>query len=166
MLIKYVILVILINQCLSKEKQMCGYDMCNPEGGYCNKASICTCYPGYISYKSYEDHSKCNYKQVSSIKAGLIEMIIGCGFGHFYAGRKGNGTVKLTCVIILSLGCFISLYMIKKIREETEAEDHPYVSMFFLSLVIIKIIIVIWQLIDGILFFLEVYKDGNDLPLY
>ena len=60
----------------------------------------------------------------------------------------------------------MSLTMIKKIRQEIEAEDHQYVSMLVVFAAVMKVVIICWQILDGILFFLKFYKDGRDFPLY
>jgi hypothetical protein len=56
--------------------------------------------------------------------------------------------------------------MIKKIREETEAENHPYVTLIVVIATVFKVVIIMWQLLDGVLFFLRFYRDGRDFPLY
>lgn len=175
----YFLLKLYLYNCFTENPKyvFCGMDLCNTEGGICSKFNECICYPGYLTLtQNYQienekdnglfSHVKCNYKQTSSFKAGLIEMIFGCGFGHFYAERTNFGTFKFLCVsIFCSCGCFF-LYMIRKIRLEAQAEDHPYVSILFFLSIIFKITLVLWQLIDGILFFLKVYNDGNNVPLY
>jgi hypothetical protein len=161
----------------SKEKyRLCGFDLCSIEGGICKRENECFCYPGYITISKkiivddnedeIIDKSRCNYKQISSLKAGFIEMIFGCGLGHFYADRTLNGTIKFLFVSLICSFCLISGYMIKKIREETNAEDHPYVTVLFLLSIFLTFAMILWQLIDGILFFLGVYKDGNGIELY
>lgn len=150
-----------------KAKTFCGMEVCLSEGSYCGKENRCVCQEGYMTVENiHQKNLKCNYKLTSSIKAGTIELLFGCGFGHFYAGRTGIGLFKLFCVSLFCTCCLGSLYMMKKIREETEAQDHPYVSLIVLLSVIYKIIMVIWQITDGFLFFLKIYKDGNDMPLY
>jgi hypothetical protein len=143
--------------------QQCGNSICSKEGGYC-KEDQCICYPGYTTVLR-RDHTSCNYKQISRFKAGLLEMFLGCGFGHFYANRKLNGTLKLSCVILFCGCCIFSFYMMRKIREESHAQDHPWASLIFLLSVVFKIVVVCWQILDGILFFCGIYKDGFDMPL-
>jgi hypothetical protein len=140
-------------------------EVCATEGGYC-KENQCICYEGYITNKLLNKHLKCNYKQIGRMKAGLIEMIFGCGFGHFYSGRNSMGILKLSCLIIFCSCCIMSVVMIRKIREETEAQDHPYITFFILLTSLFKIILILWQLIDGMLFFLGFYYDGNNFPMF
>lgn len=170
-LIKIVILIISI--CLSKnnteEEQaniFCGNSICHPIGGRCINQTICVCEVGYTTIDYSENHIYCNYKQSSRIKAFLIEIFFGFGLGHFYAGRTGTGVFKLLCYSVFCMCCFTSLYMIKKIREESQAEDHPYVSLLFILSVIFKAGLLIWQVIDSVLFLLNYYRDGKGFQLY
>jgi hypothetical protein len=154
---------------IANNKIICGEYICHPEGGLCQKNDKCICFSGYTTILPIDKNEhiiNCNYLQISGIKAGLIEMIIGCGFGHFYAKRILNGTIKLLSVSILLFCCVYSFVLIKRIREETDAEDHPYVSILFMLSILFKIFIVIWQIVDGILFFFKAYKDGNGIDLY
>ena len=141
----------------------CKEEICDSLGGNCNREGTCTCYEGFTTDS---DLIKCNYEQVSAIKAGLIELATGIGLGHFYAGRKLNGLFKLFCVGIFCACCTYSLIMMKRIREEAEAEDHPYVTLLVISAAVFKVVIIIWQIIDAVLFFLRIYKDGNNILLY
>ncbi len=143
----------------------CKTEICNSTGGVCNKEGHCQCYFGYLTPNHLADHIKCNYKQISSMKAGLLEILLGCGFGHFYSGRTINGWIKLICTFIFCGGLMTSVLFIRKIRQEVEAEDHSYISLFIVSMVIFKVIVIVWQMVDGILFFFKVYKDGHGFEL-
>ena len=164
-----IVLVSLINwvKTESFERQLiCGKEICDASGGVCTTEGRCKCYEGYITGKSIDNHLKCNYEQVSSFISGMIELLTGIGLGHLYAGRKENGVFKLFCVALFCGCCVTSLMMMRKIREESEAEDHPYVTLLAFSGALFKIVIIIWQIVDALLFFLQVYKDGMGLPLY
>jgi len=170
-LIKIVILIISI--CLSKtytEEEnvniFCGNSICHPIGGRCINQTVCVCKDGYTTIDYSGNHIYCNYKQASRIKAFLIEIFFGFGLGHFYAGRSGTGLFKLFCYSIFWMSCCTSLYLIKKIREEPQAEDHPYVSLLFILSVIFKAGLVLWQIIDSVLFLLNYYRDGKGFQLY
>ena len=159
------ILLITFNFILNLEKPItCIKESCYPLGGNCNSEGTCTCFEGYLTDKS--KILKCDYQQTSAIKAGLIEMATGCGLGHFYAGRKFNGILKFFIVALFCTMCSSSFVMIKKIREEVEAEDHPYVTFMVVMAAVIKVVIVCWQILDGFLFFMKFYRDGKDFPLY
>ncbi len=142
----------------------CLKESCYSFGGNCNREGTCTCHEGYLTDKTAI--LKCDYRQISSIKSGLIELATGCGLGHFYAGRKWNGLFKFFIMSIFCTMCMSSFIMIKKIREETEAEDHPYVTLIVVIATVFKVVIIMWQLLDGVLFFLRFYRDGRDFPLY
>jgi hypothetical protein len=143
----------------------CKLEICNSFGGLCNAQGHCQCFIGFMTPDHFRDHIKCNYKQINSKIAGLLELIFGCGIGHFYTGRSSNGTLKLVLILILC-GCIMtSIIFIRKIRQEVEAEDHPYISLFVISVAIFKILLIIWQIVDGMLFFFKIYKDGNGYDL-
>jgi hypothetical protein len=143
----------------------CGNDMCHPVGGKCvdNK---CICQGGYISANLSTFHTSCNYKQKSKLKAGLIEMFLGCGIGHFYAGRSFFGTIKLVFYSLFCSCCCYSLYIIRKIRREEEAEDHPYASLLFFCSMAYLGLLVLWQILDGFLFWFGIYSDGKGVNMY
>jgi hypothetical protein len=164
-LLQFFIVILLLRLISTQEKSIqCLKDSCYSLGGNCNSEGTCTCLEGYLTDKFAI--LKCDYKQTSAIKAGLIELATGFGIGHFYAGRKLNGLLKFFIVAVFCTMCSSSLVMIKKIREEVEAEDHPYVSMLVIIAAVMKVVIVCWQILDGVLFFLKFYKDGRDFPLY
>ena len=144
----------------------CGDNICHPNGGKCFDQIQCICNEGYTTINFPTYHVNCNYKQVSRTKAFLIELFFGFGLGHFYTGRTGMGLFKLFCYSLFCSCCCGSLYMIKKIREEMEAEDHPYVSLLFVLSIVYKVILVLWQLIDSVLFLINYYPDGKGVQLY
>ena len=174
----YIVLIIFPN--IINSQLVCGLEVCNPEGAVCNVNKKCKCSKGFITTiaQSNEEkekispaqlqqtHLKCNYRQIMAFKAGLIELILGCGIGHFYAGRNINGVIKLLCVGLFCTCCIVSLVMIKKIREESEAEDHPYVTILVFSAAVYKVVIILWQILDAFMFFFNVYWDGKNYPLY
>jgi hypothetical protein len=173
----YFLLIILFRVIISQPNSskikeiICGTEICHPEGGYCNNEYKCICNPGYTTFSpiilpNAEHKVNCNYKQKSDLKAGLLEMIFGCGLGHFYAGRKINGSIKLFCVLILCTCCCVTLVMMKKISQESQAEYHTFTSLLFLLSIVYTICLILWQFIDGILFFFGVYNDGNGIELY
>lgn len=164
---------IIISICLSAiyslsdgSELFCGNSLCHPTGGKCINSSECICNPGYITINYKDDHINCNYKQTSRTKAFIIELIFGFGLGHFYSGRTGVGLLKFFCYSLFCSCCCTSLYLFRKIREESEAEDHPYVSLLFILSVIFKVSLVIWQIVDSFLFLIGYYKDGKGFRIY
>lgn len=142
----------------------CGNEICDSIGGYCSSKLKCICYDRYATriYSTIQ----CDYKMISKFKAGIIELIFGFGFGQFYALRKTNGQFKLFLYIV-DICCFITcLYYIRKIRDEEEAEDHPYVSLFVLFTVLFSVSLIIWQVVDGFMFMFGSLKDGNGMMMY
>lgn len=170
-LIKIIIELILIQTILSNSDNdnedippiICGKEKCNPQGGFCSPFLICKCYDDYTSTLSSKQ--KCDYKMISRFKSGLLEMIPGFGLGHFYALRNRNGAIKFFFSLIAIVCLIVSGMYIKEIREETEAVDHPYVSFFVLGTISLILIIIIWNIIDVILFWSNCYKDGNGITM-
>jgi hypothetical protein len=91
------------------ENTICDATLCNPSGSYCEN-NQCFCQDCYISINLPNDHRKCNYKQSSSFKAGIIEFIFPIGFGHFYLGNILNGFIKMLAAYFLI--CFVYVIVI------------------------------------------------------
>lgn len=168
----HLIVLILIRKILSfsnsitKEEVhpiICGKERCYPERGYCSPEMLCECYNDYTSTSF--SLLRCDYKMISRFKAGGLELIIGFGVGHFYSLRKSYGSFKLFCYIVLVTSLLISLFLMKKIRNEPEANDHPYISVFVLGTATMVVISIIWNVIDCFLFWCNCYKDGNGIRM-
>lgn len=166
-LIQIVIQFILIQVILSNSDNdesppiICGKEKCEPKGGFCSPLLICKCYDDYTS-TLFSIH-QCDYKMISRFKAGLLEMVPGFGLGHFYALRKRNGAIKFFFSLVGIVCLFVSGIYIKEITEETEAVDHPYVSFFVLGTIVLILVVIVWNIIDVILFWGNCYKDGNGI---
>ena len=70
------------------------YELCSQTGGICTDDLKCKCKKGYTTYFSEEDFYFCNYKQYNKIITGLLELLFGFGFGHFYCKRFKNAYFK------------------------------------------------------------------------
>ena len=132
---------------------VCNKYTCPKNRGTCNENNECVCIKGY---DTVDDLSKgdfyCNYRKKSKLITYLLEFILGFGAGHFYLGNTLLATIKM---IYTSLTCllFCQYNNIKTITE------YKYVLPS-----IEKILLAgwaIWQIIDGFLIYLGVYKDGN-----
>ena len=143
----------------------CVQGLCDPNGGVCLNSS-CVCIKGYISYLTTINHSLCNYKQISSLTSGLLELFFGSGMGHFYAGRSINGLLKLSFTIFFCFSCCCSLHLIKRLEEDPRTSGHPHISFLFIFAVTIGIMIFFWQILDFFMFIFGIYHDGNNMPLY
>ena len=160
---QFLLLIILLIVQVFSNQDLCLY-LCDRTGGSCTD-NICLCNPGYITFLSYKSRMYCNYEQKSRMKAGFLELILGNGIGHFYSGRSLNGLFKLSLTIFICFSCYISLFLIKKLEEDPRTAGHPHLSLLFIVTVSLVVIIVLWQILDGFLFFFGFYKDGNNLDL-
>lgn len=143
----------------------CVLGICDTKGGKCTNG-ICICIKGFTTYLSSKNHTLCNYEQKNSVIAGLLELFLGSGFGHFYSGRRINGVVKLSFTILFCYSCCCSLYLIRKLKEDPRTSGHPHISFLFIFALTVGISLIFWQLVDSILFILGLYYDGNNMPLY
>jgi len=98
----------------------------------------------------------CDYQKRKVVVAGLLELFLPFGFGHFYAGHFYIATTKLIYnVIVYSLGCV--LYC-KGFKQEDTME-------LMLICLIMTCLIPVWNIVDLFLFFTGVYTDGYGIPL-
>ena len=157
---------ILINfiNCQNKDLKpiICGIEKCDLKGGFCSKYLNCSCHNGYLTFFKINDF-KCNYKMISKFKSGILELILGFGIGHFYSLRYNFAKFKLCLYLIFIFCCLLSYYYIKKIRKESDANEHPNISIGVLSTICLFILLIFWQLIDCILFWSGFYLDGNGM---
>ena len=134
----------------------------------------CVCDDGYITL-SDKDEVKCCYKQKFQLNAFLYELL-SFGFGHKYIGRKGLFWIKFyieIILIIIIVICFCFYYISNKKRNNNELNNQNNINdIFSIKEMIINalsffsfITIMIWQIIDIILYGINFYKDENGIPL-
>ena len=136
---------------------ICNIYTCPRGRGLCNEENICVCKDGY---DTIDDLSRgdfyCNYKKKSRLVAFLLEFILGFGSGHFYMGHNILAIIKLAFTTFTCL-LFCQFENIRKITE-----------IKYIAVPLERVMIVcwaIWQIIDGILIGLKIYKDGNGYEL-
>ena len=162
--INFIIILFLINFTVQTNIDMplkplvvCNKYTCPKSRGVCNEENECICLNGY---DTIDDLSKgdfyCNYKRKSKLFAFLLEFVLGFGSGHFYIGNINLATAKLAFTTLTCL-LFCQYNSIKKITEIRRVAV-PLERLFVIGWVI-------WQLIDGILIFFGIYKDGNGFEL-
>ena len=144
------------------------YEFCSQIGGTCTNDLKCICKKGYSTfYINEEDFYFCNYKQYNRIITGLIELVFGFGFGHFYCKRFIHGYLQLSIEFILCclMACLISVfYSFDNIVNNGNPYYTNIISNYYFPL--LALILLFWQIIDSILFFSCYYKDGNGMNLY
>ena len=96
-------------------------------------------------YQTLKTHTHygifCNYKKKSIIVAGLLELFLPLGLGHFYAGHLLLGWLKLSYnLIIYTFGCFLHL-------KSTWNDSETYFDLIVLC-IIFSCLIPIWYILD------------------
>ena len=147
------------------EALTCGKYYCNVNSKCINGA--CVCKRGYASlpYEIFQ----CCYLQKFQFTAFFLELLISFGVGHFYIGSNIIGSIKLVvfsffCVIF----CVIFIIWLKKDykNERLNPNTEYYTSILFVcSFSMCIFIYLTWQIIDIVLFALNIYKDENGINL-
>lgn len=122
---------------------------CNGEECYCDKkhASI-----------SYEE--PCTYKRKKQWIVFVLE-VVGFGVGHFYAEKYAYAIPKLV-VWIFGWSMFIMMKVYSRKRGRNE-EKAILVSMISC---VLTLVMIIWYIVDLIIFGLNKYDDGNGVHFY
>jgi len=138
---------------------------CNEKGGICTNNNLtCICKPDFDTIYIKDPIILCNYKKFNKYYSAFTELFIGFGFGHFLCDRILSGYIRLiiqltTCFI---LSCFFSI----SVRINYEFNDSTVLNKTILYSFCIIFIILIWRIVDFILFITNKYKDGNNIKLY
>lgn len=165
--------------------------ICDKLGGICVK-NTCICQYGYVtnnkqvnnayyftninlnstklsSIDIYSDNVNlirlCSYKQLSAFKAGMYELLLGFGIGHFSVRRNYNGTIKLLIYAIITILCVFNSIILINNKRNTNISNNLNYKGFYMLFLIIKILVILWQLFDFFLFIFYYYKDGNNIDL-
>lgn len=130
----------------------------------------CKCIKGYTNLTE-NDEVKCCYKQKKQLTAFILEMLLSLGIGHFYIGNTFLGYIKLITISSIELLMIVYSCVIyngdhlRKIGREGEDKWSIFhligtIFMFFGCFVFL-----LWQIIDVIMFGLNLYKDENGIEL-
>jgi hypothetical protein len=146
------------------EKNNCS-KLCDPVGGIC-KIDECYCKEEFTTFPSQGKYQLCNYEKKRALYSALIELFLSFGAGHFYSGRRINGSFKLISLVLLCcFSCCALGVSIKLSQDRDIGENNPTVKFFFFIYACIYNIFLLWQVLDFFLFIFKVYNDGNDIPL-
>jgi hypothetical protein len=138
----------------------CGKKVCYRNYGTCfGNGTTCIC---NSTHETYPEDSvvMCNYTRKSQLIAFLLECFITFGAGHIYVMNLTQGIIKFL-FWALGYSLFISLRVLSKKREENDATT----LIISLGGCICCVGMVIWQLIDVIMFGLNSYQDGYGIDL-
>jgi hypothetical protein len=159
----------------------CSINNCYLPYGICLNQTTCMCMPDYANYpvniqqfflknkilnlnknESFQSHSNtylyCSYKKKSIVMAGLLELFLPLGLGHFYAGHLFLAWLKFFYnLLIYIFGCILHF---KKQWNDPET----YFDLMLMCIVF-TCVIPIWNVLDLFLFFTGNYKDGNGIEM-
>lgn len=136
--------------------------------GVCIDSKTCLCMPEYANYnKRMNDTSIltpsikqfpmfCFYKRKKVIIAGMLELFLPLGLGHFYSGRNFYGLMK--CIynfIVYWFGC--SLFY-KGVSEQSSMNSTA-------MCLLLTCLIPVWNILDVFMFFTYTFKDGLGIDM-
>ena len=125
--------------------------------GICVNQTLCLCMPDYANVNGPTINSLlCSYKKKKLVIAGLLELFLPLGLGHFYSGHFIIGTIKFFYNLTLYSMCCL-LYC--------KGHDNENLYGFLLICIFLSILIPIWNVIDLICFFSGIYNDGHGIPM-
>lgn len=105
----------------------------------------------------------CSYFRKNQLTYFLLELLLNCGAGHFYAGNIGLGVAKL---LLLVLPCFIMCFSACLGGMSSDGEGAAG-KMMIGSMISYALLcaLSIWWLVDVIIIATGGYNDGNNVPL-
>ena len=130
----------------------------------------CKCIKGYTNLNE-DAEVKCCYKQKKQLTAFILEMIFSLGVGHFYRGHTFFGLLKMITISFIELlmivySCIV--YNGEHLRKGGREEKAKW-SIFNLVGTIFMFLgcfaFLLWQIIDAVMFGLNLYKDENGIEL-
>lgn len=141
---------------------ICTENICNLPYGRCEGGDKCVCEKGF---KQFPENSEplCMYNQELASKYIFYESLFGFGIGHFVVGNKIMGSIKLTLGLLCLIAIFVLCCLWKNYWNcKTVYRFLVYIKICY-SLVALYLI---FYAVDVILIILNVYKDGNGVPLF
>lgn len=156
---------------------ICNDKIC--DRGVCISSSTCLCENGYVHFiEKYKNNDNietekiveevsntqttsnedplCNYKLKRQVSSFLLELFIPLGAGHFYADRDFFGGFKFFLAIMICVFCCIVI---------SNKESKKLRIFFTIALGLLTIGFFTWHIFDLVMFALNKYNDGNDIPL-
>ena len=140
----------------------CGLFNCPSSNGSCfgKYNESCVCLEQYASFP-FDTYNLCNYEKKKQLIAFLLEFFIMFGSGHIYSENYALGILK-ALYFVLTCGLFISVRILSKKTEE----NNTFILIISLLGCLTCAGLLIWQLIDVVLFGLNRYVDGNGVELF
>ena len=154
---------------ISKRQLTINFVCNNPEldcsgNGACNDSKTdCICNVSYSTINKDSSTVRCDYLMKSQLKAFLLELFVGFGAGHFYSLRYLHASLKLVAFLFgIYLICLFPLTA-KCISDKFDSDFFVFFVSCFYYLCVIGL--AFWFVWDLVMFGLNKYNDGNDLPL-
>ncbi len=143
----------------TETEQICGAINCNAERGVCYM-NTCYCFNGFTSLKGRDAY--CDYKMKNHYVALLLEFFFPFGAGHFYAENYLLGSLKLAFVLFLIISiCLFYNYFTGDVSNIKTNKLIYLINTFLFCLAVY----LVWNLVDLLLFGLNIYKDGNNINM-
>jgi len=143
----------------------CGVYQCVNNAGKCINfmMSNCTCLPEYDTFP-VTSIIRCNYEKKMQKTAFLLELFLSYGSGHFYIN---NSKMAIPKFLFWFTGyyLFIILRVIYKQKEDEDPDKNTFATVSIILGFIFLILMVIWQIVDLVMFGLNKYTDGNGIDL-
>ena len=125
--------------------------------GICVNSTTCMCMPEYanIHIRNHQEMF-CSYQKKKVLIAGMLELFLPLGLGHFYAEHNTLALIKICYnFIVYFFGCILYYRGIH--------ENSKFGSVG--TCVILTCIIPLWNLFDVFMFFTYNYRDGFGVPM-
>lgn len=137
---------------------ICNKLNCPRERGVCTRDNKCVCTGDYVtvSNEAYGEY-RCNYLAANQAKVFILEFLVGFGVGHFYLGHFVLAGIKFA----FCLGTAI-IVAISPCLNTNQMKGKKYSCL----MVVLGLIFIMWQAIDGILIALNFYKDRNGVSMH
>jgi hypothetical protein len=142
-----------------KAVEDCGSKQCI--NGICQNFAyeVCNCSDKYATVPE-DNLQNCNYQKKSQLLAFVLESFVTFGAGHFYIEDFKVGFLKL---FVWVLACFIFI-SIRFIANKENANSSSGVMIAFFGCFFCYVM-VLWQIVDMVLFGINKIKDGNNIEL-
>ena len=146
---------------------------CDGHGQCSSDGTECICDSGYAtsfkdSYNSHNSYMQCSYAQKTQQTAIILQVFIGyVGAAHFYVGNAVLGIFALMTFIFSIISpfclehCCIEPCCPKCLPRQSEDRKSVVDGCKYTF----RAIIILWWLIDIIIFSLNKYTDGNHVEL-
>ena len=145
--------------------EVCDTRICFPLFGVCTNSNTCHCLKGYANVPGKNNKPFiCSYYQKHQLHAFLQELF-GIGIGHFYIGQWWIGLLKLIVCFVIPIVLLLVLFGCVYLPKDHDGPLSSESYLLMVTLILLAVIFGAWTIIDGVLFGINFWKDGNGIPL-